>query len=661
MAVATLMPLVSIVTVNCNGKQFLSGCLESLLNLNYPKDRLEIFMIDNQSSDDSVDYVKNNFPAVKIIINDENNYAKANNLGAKAAKGEYVAFINNDAKADKDWLIALIKIAEAEDNIAGVGSKIIFPDGKINSSGHMELPNYYWADRGFKEQDLGQYNKTEEVGSITGAACLYRSEYLEKIGFFDEDFVMFLEDVDIAFRLRQEGWKIFYCPQSIAFHTFHGTTKEVLVSFYEERNRLLLIAKHFPDKLESELLGHGYFMEINKLDKRKDIYKILPEIFAKLLKHHDKETINRILPGFFDRLNQIFNLEKYKLIQMLDYEKNNLLIKNQDLAQKDNLLRQKDTQLQEASGQLRQNLNEIELKDKDLAQKDNLLRQKDTQLQYADRQLQQNLNELDLKDQALAQKDIQLKEAKGQLQQKINELYFSFKEANSFKKQISDFYSSETFKYIISPLWATLDIFKKIKMVLSFRQNSRKIIKKDKERVLFIKPQQVSVDTAKEALKAFKQQHPETLVYLFANLLNEDYTKLSEDKLIDKKIFFCPDFKKFGILEQIKTSYQLRKEKFDKAIVLSGLPFYPGYRRARILAFLSGARNIEQQFVPVDNANKRVNEKKAIKKIAISRDILKHILLFPVNILFLLGIVIIFLIFIVTPIKIRKMFYNFTK
>ncbi len=183
----TDLPLVSIITVNYNGKHFLKDCFESLYNLNYPKDKLEIFMVDNGSKDNSIDYVKENFPNLNIIINNENNYTKANNLGIRASKGEYIAFINNDVRVDKNWLIELIKVVEIDTNIAGAGSKILFLDGKINSSGHLELPNYYWADRGFKEEDIGQYNETTEVKSITGAACLYKSEYLKKIGLFDED------------------------------------------------------------------------------------------------------------------------------------------------------------------------------------------------------------------------------------------------------------------------------------------------------------------------------------------------------------------------------------------------------------------------------------------------------------------------------------------
>ncbi len=359
-------PFVSIITVNYNGKRFLEACFESLSNLNYPKDKLEIFMVDNGSNDDSIDYVKNCFPNVKIIVNNENNYAKANNAGIKAAKGEYIALINNDVKVDKNWLIELVKIAEFDMNIAGVGSKILFNDGKINSSGHMQLPNYYWADRGFQEEDLGQYDLVEEVCSITGAACLFRRKYLEDIGFFDEDFHMFIEDVDLSIRLKKQGWKIFYCPHSIAFHEFHGTAEEDLVSFYVERNRLLFIAKHFPDKLGEGLLGNGYFIETNNPGRCKDIYKILPMVIIKIIQYHNKEKINKVLFSLFDSLDQILNLEKYKLVQMLGNERNNVISKDKSLAQKDALLQQRT--------------NELEQRDKDVMQKDALLQQLDNQL-----------------------------------------------------------------------------------------------------------------------------------------------------------------------------------------------------------------------------------------------------------------------------------------
>ena len=97
------LPLVSIIIVNFNGKRFLGDLFSSLLNLEYPKDKIEIIMVDNLSSDDSVYFVQAHFPMVKIIHNDENNYTRALNLGIQSSKGNFIGFLNNDMVVDKRW------------------------------------------------------------------------------------------------------------------------------------------------------------------------------------------------------------------------------------------------------------------------------------------------------------------------------------------------------------------------------------------------------------------------------------------------------------------------------------------------------------------------------------------------------------------------------
>ncbi|MBM3254160.1 MAG: glycosyltransferase, partial [Candidatus Omnitrophica bacterium] len=150
------LPDVSIIIVNFNGKQYLEKCFNSLFNLNYPKSHIEVIMVDNGSSDDSIDFTKKHFSKVKIIQNDVNNYCKANNLGIKESKGEFVALINNDTRVDKNWLIELIRVITNDRKIGATGSKILFPDGKINSISHQEFPDFYWGDLGLREFDNGQ-------------------------------------------------------------------------------------------------------------------------------------------------------------------------------------------------------------------------------------------------------------------------------------------------------------------------------------------------------------------------------------------------------------------------------------------------------------------------------------------------------------------------
>ncbi len=254
------------------------------------------------------------------------------------------------------------------------------------------------------------------------------------------------------------------------------------------------------------------------------------------------------------------------------------------------------------------------------------------------------------------QKDALLQQRANELEIANKNLVFNITELNSHKKMISDFYSSETFRYIVSPIWVAMDFFKKISF---FYLDHYKLPKDGIDRVLFIKPQQVSVQATEKAIEVYKAEHKKARIYLLANLLNEDYKRLLRIENIDEKLFFCPDFKRFTMLGQLRIILKLRKENCDKAIILTGRSAYPGYRRARIFAFLSGAKIIKEKYI--DNEKEDIEKEEVIKKKAINMDILKQLIFFPLNILFLIVVVAAFLIFIVAKIKIRKFFYRFSK
>jgi GT2 family glycosyltransferase len=129
-------PQVSIITVNFNGKKYLKRFFDSLFKLNYPKDKLKVIFVDNLSTDNSVAMVRKNYPQVKVISNDVNNYCKANNLGIRASATELVALVNNDTKMDKDWLMELVRVISQDRKIACVGGKILNMKGVIQNAGH---------------------------------------------------------------------------------------------------------------------------------------------------------------------------------------------------------------------------------------------------------------------------------------------------------------------------------------------------------------------------------------------------------------------------------------------------------------------------------------------------------------------------------------------
>lgn len=252
------LPFVSVIIVHYNGKRLIKGCLDSLLKLDYPEEKREILVVDNGSRDGSVAYIRNHYPAVRILKNDVNNYARANNLGIRAAKGEFVALLNNDTKVDPYWLSELVHRIRSDECAAVAGSKILFFDGRIQSAGHEKRPRDYWADRGLGEKDCGQYDRTEEVISVSNVAVLYRKDALEKAGFFDEDFNMYSEDLDMNYRLRGFGYKVLFAPRSVVYHRLHGSQgtsalRRVLIL----KNRLRFLAKHFPEKLPENLFSPG--------------------------------------------------------------------------------------------------------------------------------------------------------------------------------------------------------------------------------------------------------------------------------------------------------------------------------------------------------------------------------------------------------------------
>lgn len=298
--------LSSIIIVNYNGQKFLKDCFESLKNQNYSKNLLEIIMVDNGSTDNSVEYTKNEFPFVRVYHNDINNFARALNMGINKAEGEYIGFLNNDVIVDKDWLIRLTDVLDKDPQVGCVGGKILFKNGGINSTGIVRTEDFYYKDRGFGERDVGQYDKIEEVEGICGGDILYRRRCLEDIGPVDEDFVMYFEDADMAARCIQKGWKIIYTPHSLMYHEYRGSNAGDNICYYFcNRNRLLYLAKHCPYELAGRIKTSHFYLnkELN------DLSECMPITIKKLIDYNDPETISMVLNELCELLEEIYGLQ----------------------------------------------------------------------------------------------------------------------------------------------------------------------------------------------------------------------------------------------------------------------------------------------------------------------------------------------------------------
>ncbi len=289
------VPLVSVIIVNYNGKAFLEKCLSSLMKQTYPA--IEIILVDNGSADNSIWFVKGEYPSVRIIATKENlGFAKGNNVGIKESKGEMIATLNNDTEVTPEWVEELVKAMDSNKKVGMCASKMLFMKNPqmINSTGICISRSGACWDRGMSERDRGQYESLEEIFGPCAGAAMYRKSMLEEIGLFDEDFHAYMEDTDLAFRGRLAGWKCLYVPRAVVYHVHGGTGGYAsnYTIYYGNRNIIWNCFKNFPAQLLITSLpwiigrnvavipyyilkGYGITILRSKIDALKGIPKML--------------------------------------------------------------------------------------------------------------------------------------------------------------------------------------------------------------------------------------------------------------------------------------------------------------------------------------------------------------------------------------------------
>ena len=242
-----MKPRVSVVVVNYNGKKFLDDCLSSLERQTYRN--FEVILVDNGSYDDSVAFTRHKYPGVTIVANGANlGFAGGTNSGIRVAHGEFIFTLNNDTIADPQMLEEIIRPMQSDPTVGVCGSKMLLSDGRINSTAICISRSGAAWDRGMEEADNGQYDRQEEVFGACAGAALYRRSMLEEIGLFDEDFFLYSEDVDLAFRARLAGWKCMYVPSARVVHVHGGTAGlgSDMTVYFLNRNLLWYITKNLP-------------------------------------------------------------------------------------------------------------------------------------------------------------------------------------------------------------------------------------------------------------------------------------------------------------------------------------------------------------------------------------------------------------------------------
>ena len=277
MSIGATSPQVSIIIPNWNTRSWLAGCLEALRGQSYQD--FEVLLVDNGSRDDSVAFVRQHYPEVRLLSFTENRgFAAAVNAGIGATTAEYVVLLNVDTIPQPDWLHQLVQVMDqSPPEVGSVTSKMLsLQNPEILDDAGNFLSWYGSAQKRGKGEPAGQYDQLEEVFSACAAAALYRRTFLEAVEGFDENFVSYLEDVDLGLRGRLYGYRCLYVPTAQVLHQWHGAgLPRPQYVYFSTRNRLALLFKNIPWSLLRKhaitlLYGQFYFL----LAYKKPLYSL---------------------------------------------------------------------------------------------------------------------------------------------------------------------------------------------------------------------------------------------------------------------------------------------------------------------------------------------------------------------------------------------------
>jgi GT2 family glycosyltransferase len=248
----------SIIIPNYNGLRFLAPCLDALRGQTYPRALTEVILVDDASTDESVAFVRRQYPEVKVVRLPRNSgLAAACNAGAAVASGELLVMLNNDTEVEPGWLAALVASAVAHPQAGAIASKMLLFDRRdtLHNAGDVMAADGIPRNRGVWERDEGQYDAELAIFGGCGGGVAYRRAAWQAAGGFDERLFMYLEDVDLAWRLQLAGWRAVFAPQARLYHHLSATGGGALASFYVGRNTLWVIAKNMPGRLIRRRLG----------------------------------------------------------------------------------------------------------------------------------------------------------------------------------------------------------------------------------------------------------------------------------------------------------------------------------------------------------------------------------------------------------------------
>jgi len=250
--------LICVVIVTWNNEKDIVECLESILKQDY--ENYKVILIDNASSDKTLELAERFSSQIEIIKREKNYYlTPSNNLGIKLAMGkynpEYILALNSDVKVEANLLSALAHAIESDERIGAAGPKIKFykstNEGLLNSTA-LTYDGFMQAyDRGVMQEDKGQYDKQEIVFGVSGAAILFKTKMLKEIGLYWEEIKLYMDELELFIRAQKAGWKVIYEPSTTLWHKYmQSTDKNKLYRMEEEKLKtwLKIAFRHYSFK-----------------------------------------------------------------------------------------------------------------------------------------------------------------------------------------------------------------------------------------------------------------------------------------------------------------------------------------------------------------------------------------------------------------------------